>query len=95
MIAEQHPLFPLGPTVATPGALAALTSAGQSPVEFLNKHVRGDWGDVCEDDMRANDDAVRHGERILSVYKTNLGVKIWCLTEADRSATTLLLPTDY
>ena len=95
MIAEQKPLFALGATVGTPAALAALTSAGQSPVEFLNRHVRGDWGHVCEEDKQANDDAVRSGERILSAYKTHLGVKIWCLTEADRSATTLLLPSEY
>lgn len=95
MIAKQKALFPLGQTVATPGALEALTTSGQSPAEFLDRHVRGDWGLVDAEDQQANDDAVRHGTRILSAYKTNQGVKLWVITEADRSSTCILLPDEY
>lgn len=95
MIAEQQPLFSLGRLVATPGALEALAAAGQSPTEFLNRHVRGDWGDVCDEDKQANEDALKDGTRILSAYKTNLGLTVWCLTEADRSSTCILLPDEY
>jgi hypothetical protein len=95
VISESKPLFTLGQTVATPGALDALIAAGQSPAEFLDQHVHGRWGDVCESDRQANDDAVRHGERILSAYRTNRGVKLWVITEADRSSTCILLPDEY
>lgn len=95
MIAESKPLFLLGQIVATPGALAALAASGQSPTEFLNRHVRGDWGLVCDEDKTANEDALTDGTRILSAYKTNLGLTVWCLTEADRSSTCVLLPDEY
>lgn len=95
MIADQKPLFPLGQTVATPGALEALAAAGQSPAEFLGRHVRGDWGQVCNDDKQANDHALEHGSRLLSAYRTNKSVRIWVITEADRSSTCILLPDEY
>ena len=87
--------FTLGRTVATPGALRLLEEAGQGPAEFLNRHHRGDWGDVCGEDGEANDHALKSGGRLLSVYRTSQGAEIWIITEADRSATTLLLPDDY
>jgi hypothetical protein len=87
--------FPLGRIAATPGALAALGEAGQMPHEFLDRHARGDWGEVDAADGRENDRSVRHGFRILSAYKTHLGEKLWVITEADRSVTTLLLPSEY
>ena len=87
--------FPLGHLVATPGALAALADAGQSPLEFLARHVRGDWGDLCPEDRRLNDQALRQGTRLLSAYRTAKGVKLWVITEADRSSTCLLLPEEY
>lgn len=94
------PNFQLGRTVATPGALEALEAAGQEPSFFLEKHVSGDWGIVDADDARANDAAIQTGERILSVYKTLLGVEVWVLTEAVddegvRAATTILLPEEH
>lgn len=95
MIADQKPLFPLGQTVATPGALEALAEAGQSPAEFLGRHVRADWGEVCDDDKAANDDALKCGSRILSAYRTSKGVKVWVISEADRSSTCILLPEEY
>lgn len=90
-----RPLFPLGQTVATPGALEAFSKAQQTPKEFLDRHARGDWGSVCEEDGQANQDALLHGERLLSAYRTSLGDRIWIITEADRSVTTVLLPEEY
>lgn len=87
--------FPLGRTVATPSALEALERAGQHPVEFVAQHAAGDWGDVDEEDAALNDDAIVDGTRILSAYRTALGTRIWIITEADRSATTVLLPNEY
>lgn len=87
--------FPLGQLVATPGALGALQEAGQLPTDFLARHVRGDYGEVCEDDKRLNDEALVNGSRILSAYRTLLGVRLWIITEADRSSTCILLPEEY
>ena len=91
----KTPKFALGSLVATPGALEALARAGQSPVEFLDRHAAGDWGEVSKGDARLNDAAVRDGERLLSAYKTNAGERIWIITEADRSSTCILLPEEY
>ena len=86
-------MVPLGQVVATPAALAAVPSADIAVA--LRRHAAGDWGDVDEDDRAANDDALKSGERILSVYRSAVGTTFWVLTEADRSATTVLLPDDY
>ena len=95
MINTAKPKFKLGKLVATPGALEALADAQQSPTDFLRRHVRGDWGECCEEDRQANDDALRDGERLFSVYYTSKGIKIWIITEADRSSTCVLLPEEY
>ncbi len=96
MIAMNRlPKFPLGQTAATPGALDALLDSGQSPAEFLARHAAGDWGDVCEEDRRLNDEALVDGSRILSAYRTAKGVKLWVITEADRSSTVILRPEEY
>lgn len=95
MIHINQPLFPLGQIVATPGALRALTEAQQVAAPFLQKHVHGDWGDVCEEDKAANNQALTDGDRLLSSYRLQNNVKIWIITEADRSVTTLLLPEEY
>ena len=87
-------LFPLGQIVATPGALAALEKAGQTPLDFLSRHVRGDWGELDEDDRKENELSLTRGFRLLSSYRTRLGETVWVITEADRSAT-LLLPEEY
>ena len=88
-------MFSLGQLVAAPGALQALTEAGQPPIDFLARHVHGDWGDVCQDDAAANDLAIAEGARIFSVYHTSAGTKIWIITEADRSSTYIVLPDEY
>lgn len=87
--------FPLGQVVATPGALQALTDAGDSPASFLRRHVVGDWGELDEEDRQENERSVSDGCRLLSAYTTSTGIRIWIITEADRSATTLLLPSEY
>lgn len=91
----NNPRFPVGQTVATPGAVAAIEEAGQTPDIFIRRHQGGDWGDVYEDDAEANELALKDGSRLFSVYHTAKKVKLYCITEADRSATTLLLPEDY
>ena len=88
-------LFTLGQVVATPGALSALQNAEQQPAEFLDRHVNGDWGEVPEEDKRENEFSVQHGFRILSASTTTAGDTIWLLTEADRSFTAILLPSEY
>jgi len=87
--------FALGRVVATPGALRALEKAEQAPDVFLDQHVNGDWGDVPDADKQENEVAVEQGVRILSAYTTSAGDRIWVLTDADRSVTTILLPHEY
>ena len=90
------PKFRPGRTLATPGALEALREAGQQPAEFLDRHLGGDWGELDEHDSEINDRALASGEgRIVSAYRTSVGGKLWCITERDRSATTLTLPDEY
>jgi hypothetical protein len=87
--------FPLGRLAATPGALEALKASGQTPDFFLARHASSDWGEVNEEDRRLNDEALLHGDRLVSAYRTLKGVKLWIITEADRSSTVLLLPEEY
>jgi len=91
----NRPLFPLGQVVATPGALEALDEAGQEPAEFLQRHITGNWGDLDEHDRNENELALKQGLRLLSAYQTNKGVRLWVITEWDRSVTTILLPQEY
>ena len=91
----MQPKFPLGQVVATPGALAALEQAGHAPLEFISRHVAGDWGELDEEDRRENEFSLKEGFRILSAYRLKDGTKIWIITEADRSSTTILLPEEY
>lgn len=91
----NRPLFKLGQLLVTPGALEALQASGQSPWVFLTRHLAGDWGDLDAEDRALNDLAVKDGSRILSAYITSRGTKVWIITEADRSATTILLPDEY
>ncbi len=84
--------FRLGRLLATPGALNALTP--DDLVAILERHACGDWGDLCAEDKDANDAALQHGSRLLSAYRLDRE-KVWVITEADRSATTVLLPEEY
>lgn len=95
MIILSNPLFLLGEVVATPGAVEALETHNILPLQLLQRHVTGDWGDVCEEDAKSNTDAVEHGDRILSSYVIGTSTKVWVITEWDRSVTRLLLPSEY
>jgi hypothetical protein len=89
------PRFDLGRILATPGALKAMREAGENPLKLLRRHVHGDWGDLHDDDQRANELAIRRGMRILSAYVLANDERVWVITEADRSATTILTPEEY
>jgi hypothetical protein len=92
---QQVPKFRLGRLVATPGAIEALEESGQTFGFFMERHLFGDWGEVDEQDWQLNDQALKGVSRILSAYCTLKGKKLWVITEADRSATTILLPDEY
>ena len=87
--------FELGQTVITPGAEEALEIAGQTAIEFLHRHISGDWGELSEADIKENEFSLEKGFRLLSRYETSKGERLWIITEADRSATTILLPMEY
>jgi hypothetical protein len=92
------PLFELGQVVATRGALDALDRSAVNATDLLYRHQRGDWGDwgsLSPEDVAENDRSVLYGWRILSSYQLIDQIRIWIITEADRSATTLLLPEEY
>ena len=88
------PLFALGRTVATPAARDCLSNLNYSPLDLLRRHISGDWTEMDSEDQQANHDAVTHGDRVFSAY-TLQGTKFWVITEADRSVTTILLPSEY
>ena len=88
-------LFSLGQMMATPDALNALENAEQTPLDFIKRHAAGDFGDCCSEDAEANNEAIWNEERIVSVYHTKLGEKLYVITEADRSSTCVLLPENY
>ena len=85
----------LGRIVATPGALEALDRYAINATTLIWRHQHGDWGELSPDEARENTEAVRTGSRVLSVYPIAPGERLWIITEADRSATTLLLPSEY
>jgi hypothetical protein len=76
-------------------SIELLVGAGRSPVEFIARHARGDWGDLDEHDRLMNEQALVHGGRLLSSYIVTGDAKLWVLTESDRPATTLLRPSEY
>ena len=95
MSTQSFPIarFRIGHIVSTPNALAHLTQ--EDILLGIQRHQAGDWGDVCGEDRLTNDQALVHGTRLLSAYRAANGTKFWIITEADRSATTVLLPDDY
>ena len=88
-----HAKFPTGQLFITPNALQRLGL--EETTNFLARHAQGDWGDVNEGDRQANEDALKDGGRLFSVYRASDGRKFWIITEADRSVTTILLVEDY
>ena len=93
LIIPLTPKFELGEVFATANAIA--TFANDVLLDCLNRHASGDWGDLDDEDKEANNDALATGGRILSSYQVPEKGKLWAITEHDRSATTLLLPSDY
>ena len=103
-VARKH-RFALGRVVATPGALRLLQQTSTDTLALLMRHATGDWGDICAEDAKENELSIAEGFRVMSVYALPLGdqvatdrdgrERVWLITEADRSVTTLLLPGDY
>ncbi len=93
IIAQENAKFSTGQLVATPGALSALTTSEITTA--LLRHQRGDWGDLCQEDIEENERSLREGSRLFSVYHSAGKVKFWIITEWDRSVTTVLLPDEY
>ena len=94
-MSEKTVLFDTGYVVRTPGALLALMEAHVSESSLIERHLSGDFGELCADDVEANRRAIDEGMRVLSSYRLGSGAKVYVITEADRSVTTLLLPTEY
>lgn len=94
---KHLPKFSPGQIVLTPGALEAMSECACEPHTLLDRHLSGDWGDLDPEDAAMNDQALEVGEegRILSSYLIAPEVKVWIITEWDRSVTTLLLPSEY
>ena len=89
---QSKPCFPLGRLLITPGAQAAFSS--EEVFSAVARHRQGDWGTLCKEDCRRNNSALRNGGRIFSAYQYH-EEKLWIITEADRSVTTILLPHEY
>ncbi len=90
---KPHKTFLLGQLYATPGALGDVHS--EDRLNALVRHSQGDWGECSPDDWQANEEALETGSRLFSVYRDRTGTKFWIITEADRSITTILLPSEY
>jgi len=91
----KQPLFALGHVMATPGAMALLQHDTDLTGLLITRHVLGDWGNVDSEDWATNNSAIRMGNRIVSSYELHGAGTVWLITEADRSSTTLLLPSEY
>jgi hypothetical protein len=89
------PRFTVRWLIITPRALVALVEAQEDPKSFIYRHVKGDWGDLGPEGWAENEYAVRHGERLFSIYQTRHGRQLYVLTEANRYATTILVPEDF
>ena len=86
--------FP-GVLVVTPGAIEAFNRTGDGIEPFLTRHLRGDWGDLDTHDWKENEYSLQQGFRLVSAYSLQDQTRFWIITEADRSATTILLPDEY
>jgi hypothetical protein len=89
------PRFDLGQLAATPAALAAISAASQAPLEFVTRHARLEQGELTDGDHQENLFSVDKHLRIFSAFNTDAGAKVWIITEAGRSTTTILLPEEY
>lgn len=93
--ADKQPLFSLGHVMATPGAMALLQGDTDLAGLLITRHLLGDWGNVDSEDWATNNQAIKMGNRIVSSYVLHGAGTVWLITEADRSTTTLLLPSEY
>lgn len=91
----QKRTFLLGRIVTTPIVDQLVQDGTFDPIHYLRRHMSGDWGDVSDDDRQANDSALEQGDRLVSSYKISDSLTLLVITEQDRSATTLMLPSDY
>ena len=89
----EERLFHLGMLVITSNASATLNP--EDVQRAIGRHRRCDWGNLCPEDMRENERALHTEGRLFSTYADRTGTKFYIITEADRSATTVLLPEDY
>lgn len=85
--------FQSGTIVATVGA--TMVADNHAILELLRRHCSGDWGDLSEEDKEANEQAVKHGDRILSSYRLPSGEKLWVITEGSRESTCVMTPGEY
>ncbi|WP_297185545.1 hypothetical protein [uncultured Porticoccus sp.] len=91
----SHVRFNPGQVVMTQGVNDVVQRGVINPRQYLLRHLRGDWGDLCEEDRATNEAALKHGDRLMSSYPITATLKLWIITECDRSVTTLLLPEEY
>lgn len=91
------PLFSPGRVVTTRSVHQLVEGGLLNPTPYLKRHLAGDWGELSDDDKQANQQALKYGDRLFSGYDICTGdeTRLWIITEADRSATTMLLPDDY
>jgi len=87
--------FSPGQVVMTAGVDELVRQGRLNPSSYLRRHLRGDWGDLDDCDRRSNDAALKSGDRLFSSYQVTPTLKLWIITEWDRSVTTLLLPSEY
>ena len=92
---ETNTMFPLGQIVITPEAFELLRDENISPESMIQRHVLADWGDLTDSDKKANELAIEMGGRILSSYKLPSGAEVWVTTDPDRTATTIMLPSEH
>ncbi len=91
----SQPRFRAGQLVMTAGVNDLVQRGALNPAPYLQRHLNGDWGDLCDEDRRSNDAALKNGDRLFSSYRITPDLKLWIITEWDRSITTLLLPSEY
>lgn len=91
----SQPRFRAGQLVMTAGVNDLVQRGALNPAPYLQRHLNGDWGDLCDEDRRSNDAALKNGDRLFSSYRITPDLKLWIITEWDRSVTTLLLPDKY
>lgn len=95
LVALSQPRFRAGRLLMTAGVNDLVQRGVFNPGPYLQRHLDGDWGDLCDEDRRSNDTALKNGDRLFSSYRITPDLKLWIITEWDRSVTTLLLPDEY